>query len=321
MVGAVKRKVESRWSYGVEHEWADWPLDATLPKGSLRNLKDHTIVNSNGIANDPSGKLYGYGGEINSMPTFSIEEQVDVLKDLVKALPEAKVNYRSNLHVHIRVPGLKDDLATLKRVQSYIHTNMPKAFPIIQPLPKPTMREYPKIEDYLGAIKRWKRRKVSHQTLLTEKRVQKQLAAKTVDDFFMNEVPRTEDGTPKWHLQPRVCVSLRQLLDTDTIEFRHFFGTLDPDLFRNCLLWCDWFLRFALDDKPFDSLLSKIALNYVHFPSFPMYDHDLEKRYRATVHDGTLSSDRIKANIAAILAGKPFKSDWKPSLARESLVG
>ena len=130
------------WSWGCEHELADIPRDRPLPKGYGWDVKDITIVNSNGIANDPKGELYKFGGEINTPPTDTVGGQVECLSTIKELFPEAKVNYRSNLHVHIRVPGLKGDLEALKQVHRYVHEHMPKLLPIIEPLPKPTMWEH-----------------------------------------------------------------------------------------------------------------------------------------------------------------------------------
>src|SRR5690606_23961726 len=97
-------------------------------------------------------------------------------------------------------------------------------------------------EEILGNWKRWKRRRVSHQTLLTPHRVTQQLTATTPEEFFELEVPASNSGKPLWHAQPRVCVNLRQLLQTDTIEFRHFAGTLNLEVLEDCFNWCQKFL-------------------------------------------------------------------------------
>lgn len=289
------------WTFGAEHEWADIDRKRPLPKGYGWDDRDITIVNSNGIANDPKGVLYQFGGEINTPPTKSPEGQVECLNTLKGLFPEAKVNYRSNLHVHVRVPGLKDDLKALKQVQKYIHEYMPRIFPVIEPLPKPTMWEYSNPVELEGASRRWRRRRVSHQALLTRERLAHQLAATTVQEFFDREPP-SKDGKPLWHLQPRLCVSLRQMLQTDTTEFRHFPGTLDENELGACVWWCDRFMSAALENGPVQSLLDWAARR--KFPSFPPYVHDMEVKYRATVHDGTVPRDKIKKNIVAILAGR-----------------
>ena len=289
------------WTYGAEHEWADWPIDAVLPRGCAHNKKDHTVANSNGVANDPRGIVYRYGGEINTRPTCTAEDQVKVLAELLAALPEARVNYRSNLHVHVRVPGLEEDLAALKCVQRYVHAHMPRAFDLIAPLPKPSPFQIKDRAALEGATKRWRRCLVSHRTLLRPDRLARQLGARTCREFFEAEVPHLPGGRALWHLQPRACVNLSQLLETRTVEFRHFPGTLDQDEFRVCLTWCQKFLRAALREEPIDSLFSWARGQ--KFPAFPPYDHLIDVRFRATVNDGSIPRDKVRRNIEAILDG------------------
>lgn len=292
------------WTFGIEHEWADYDRTIPLPKGNANNHKDFTIVNSNGIANDPKDHLYKFGGEINTRPTSKMQEQVEILEDLKHKFKKTppQVNYRSNLHIHIRVPGLNEDLASLKHVQQYIHTHMPKAFKIIEPIPavQDKFLTHASSNANNGAQARYERRLVSHQTLLSAKVLKKQLAAKTVTGFFEAEVP-TDAGKPLWHLQARVSVNLRQLLETDTIEFRHFPGTLSPSELLTCLHWCKKFLINALEDNNVQPLLEWAKGKA--FPKFHLYDHDLEVRYRATTHDGSLTKAQIASNIQCILDG------------------
>src|SRR6202041_37354 len=108
-------------------------------------------------------------------------------------------------------------------------------------------------------------------------------------------------GAPQVQCQPRLCVSLRQLLQTDTVEFRHFPGTLDEEELLNCVEWCARFLERALENGPLISELDWAKTR--RFPKFPPYIHWMENRYRATVHDGTVSKAQIIANIRAIEAG------------------
>jgi hypothetical protein len=140
--------------------------------------------------------------------------------------------------------------------------------------------------------------------------------------FFEAEVP-WGGGRPRWHLQSRTAVNLRQLLQTNTIEFRHFPGTLDPNELKTCLLWCKQFLICALEDSDIKTLLDWARHN--KFPTFPLYEHDLEIKYRATTHDGSLTKDQIKQNIDRILNGtfdEPTEApvnrageSWQPSQA------
>jgi len=288
------------WTYGAEHEWADWPMDRPLPPGFGTDTHDITIVNSTGVANDPKGRLHRFGGEFNTPPTPTIEGQIEAMLLLKSTYPEATINYRSNLHLHIRVPGLREDLAALKLVQAHIHEWMPRALPIIEPIPEPRQQDCASLEEYRGARRRWRRRRVSHQTLLRPNRLAGQMAATTVDKFFAQEVPWSKDCRPQWHLQPRLCVNLRQMRETDTIEFRHWPGTMNVEELASAFMWCRGFMTRALEEGAhIDALLAWAS--EVRLPAFLPYDHWLEERYRRTVHDGTIPREQLPINIAEVL--------------------
>ena len=289
------------WTYGVEHEFADWHKDSQLPPGCTRNTQDHTIVNSNGIAADPKGKVYSYGGEINTRVTNTPQAQGDILRDILYTM-NVRINYRSNLHIHIRVPRLRGNLPALKTLAKYNFYNLPKVLPLIEPMPVPTRKEYPRLDEYEGARRRFKRRKVSHQTIVTSRRLKAQLSAHTVLELFKGEVPTSKKHQPLWHLAPRHAVNLRQLRDTNTIEFRHFPGTLNPDELITCIEWCRDYLISALITKEY--AISLYGGRYVNrkFPKFMPYNHGMEKIYRQTCHDGSIPLAVIKRNIERILS-------------------
>jgi len=285
---------DDNWTYGAEHELADWDTRRGLPAGFGRDRKDITIVNSNGIAADPKDKLYHRGGEICTPPTHTPEEQGFCLHRITEMHPDATVNYRSNLHVHVRVPGLKDDLLALKRVQVYNHVFLSMVLPILEPIPEPKKLEYSDPEAFLGAKRRYQRRRVSHQTILPKARLLRQLDASTTKEFFGAEPPTDKAGKPMWHFQPRCCVNLRQLMQTDTVEFRHFPGTLRPSQVNAAVRWCRDYLYYALED------LKDVPIIPQGLPKFCRYEHELEKRFLRTVREKNKVAD-IKRNIREIL--------------------
>lgn len=302
----------NRWTYGAEHELGDWDRSKSLPEGFSVDEKDVTVMNSNGIAADPKGKLYGFGGELCTPPTCTIQGQVDKLMVIRDYYPDATVNHRSNLHIHIRVPGLAQDLDALKRIAAWARWEggLRSVINLIEPIPQPRLvdtdflGEYER-EKYLGAVRRYKRRLVSHHTIVTAPRLEKQLDAFNLAEFFAAEAPADKDGLPLWHLAPRHAVNLRHLREeTETIEFRHFPGTLNPLELQICLEWCRDYLRVCLGHHPERSPLSLYKGSYHKdkFPSFPDYQHWREVRYRKTCHDGTLTKEEIAKNIEAILA-------------------
>lgn len=316
------------WTYGAEHEWGDIWRHISLPRGFKWDERDCTIVNSNGIANDPKGKLYAYGGEINTPPTGTIEAQVDHLSYLKEwwgdseLSPAPVVNYRSNLHCHIRVPGLSDDLIALKRFALYNAHWLPIVLPIIEPIPQPNMSDYLKPGEYRGALRRYKRRKRSHHTVLPPSRLFAQQGAATVAEFLAREVPISGSGAIMWHAQPRAAVNLRQLRETDTIEFRHFPGTLAEKELQHCFEWCQHYTLCALgtwvlpaDVDPYQEFYPEsVARALGRFPRFEPYNHRQELLYAATCHDGSLRKCQIERNIAAILANEFDVTEWEAVL-------
>lgn len=279
----------NNWSYGVELEYGNCDRNIKdLPDGAKWNSLDNTCVSSTGIANDPQGKLYAFGGEINTRPTFSVDEQVEHIAKVNKFLrdngPAPIVNYRSNLHIHIRVPGLHTNLPALKKLLTYIHTFQEQAFAIVENIPVPDRNTLAPLE-YTWAKKRYDRRLTSHQHKLPFKRVEAMLAATTPTEFWHEHAHKDAKGNPAWFQCPRAGINLRQLFEeTNTIEFRHFPGTLKANEMRSAINWCRDFLDLALhhDDLAPATLLDK---NKYTFPQFEQYEFETEQVYQYTNFD------------------------------------
>jgi len=290
----------NNWTYGVELEYGNCRYGSQLPDGASWNNKDNTCVSSTGIANDPDGILYQYGGEINTKPTGSIKEQVSHIVDINEILnPKPIVNYRSNLHIHIRVPGLKDDLVTCKQLLRYIDQYQQEAFDIVEQIPTPNKALLPPIV-YEWELKRMKRRYKSHQYKLPKSRVDAMLQAKTTQEFFEEHATLTEKGR-MWYFSPRAGINLRQMWEeTETIEFRHFPGTLDPYEMESCITWCHNFLDVALNDN---SITPRDIFYYsdfdYKFPKFQPYEFETEQVYQWT-NFGTNKKSDIAKRIQAL---------------------
>lgn len=267
-------------SYGAEHEWADWPLSRPSPRGFGRDKREKTLVNSNRVAADPSGKVCAFGGEHNTPPTETIEGQLDCFEELQLHFPEASINYRCDLHTHVRIPGLRGDLKMLKQIQRFIHRELPKAFATVFQLPDETQG----CSELAAAWRYMQGRKRMHQTLLSDKRLQFQLAAETVDEFFAREAPLNSGGQTLWACQPRVSVNLRQLLQTDTIEFRHFAAARNVVELYRAFGWTTDFMYHALDDCPIDDMLCAygVARNTYQVPTCLPFHSGLEAGWQKT---------------------------------------
>jgi len=284
------------WSYGVELEYGNCYRFCELPEGAKWNDKDNTCVSSTGIANDPEGILYKYGGEINTNPTFDIEEQVRHIQKINECLyPAPIVNYRSNLHIHIRVPGLHESLDDCKKLLRYIDTYQQQAFDIVEYIPVPNKSVlFPEV--YEWELKRMKRRLKSHQYKLPKNRVQAMLNADSTTEFYEEHAPLTEKGR-MWYFSPRAGINLRQMWEeSNTIEFRHFPGTLDATEMRSCITWCQQFLDSILNSQE-ELTPREIYMNGSYkFPKFQPYEFETEQVYQWTNFD-TNTKKQIKFRL------------------------
>jgi hypothetical protein len=255
-----------------------------LPDGASWNDKDNTCVSSTGIANDPTGKLYRWGGEINTRPTNTIAEQIQHVRLINESLKTQIVNYRSNLHIHIRVPGLRDDLEYCKKLLRYIDRYQQQAFDIVETIPVPN----PNVlsgERYEWELKRMKRRKKSHQHKLPPARVKAMLESSTTKEFYENHAHKDAKGNPAWFQCPRAGINIRQMWEeTNTIEFRHFPGTTNLQELESCISWSRDFLAAALDDKDLSPREISQCNKYT-FPDFEPYEFETEQLYQYTNFD------------------------------------
>lgn len=267
-------------SYGLELEWADVDRRATLPPGCGEwSSADYTIVNSDGHANDPTGATWQWGGEINTKPSLTIAQQLAQVRSLRRALGPT-INYRCNLHVHIGFATTHITVELARRLLAFTVEWQLKLYPLIEPIPKPRLDDFADVEAYDGAMRRYRRRHVSHQHRLPPKRVKEALAARTLDEFYEAHAPLTAAGRRAWHLAPRPGINTRSLHKHGTIEFRHFPGSADEQEISDALDWCRIYIECALYDV--DPVKTFIEGRPWRFPTFRPYVHELEIGYQAT---------------------------------------
>lgn len=282
------------WTWGAEHELADWDVRGYDETGVFRD--DETeIVNTNGIAADPKLVTYPYGGEFNTPATDTIDEQLACLEKFLADYPEAAVSYRSTLHIHIRVPGLASSLKYLKKVQSHI-VEYRDVFPLVHHPFEPEERDY--LTEECWRLAKVRRREINQADLTIPNRLEEQLETATVADFYVAGVPkRKTDGKPQWHLQTRPAVNIMRLRtpETETIEFRCFSGSIDLDVVKRCFDWARDFIYNALHD------VDEMVHYEEHYAGkkFPQYEdigwcpwHD--RRYWATITKKHKRPDIIK---------------------------
>lgn len=275
------------YTNGVELEYGNCWRKIKLPEGSSWNFLDKTCVSSTGIANDHRGEIYEFGGEINTKPFKSPSEQVDHISKIQKVLnkngPAPIINYRSNLHIHVRVPGLEEDLQALKKLFRYIIKYQQQAFDITETIPTPHYSQFQTIDAYNGAVKRMKRRKISHQFKLSPERERCILNSTTPKEFHNGHAQIGSKGEFAWFRTIRAGINLRQLFEsTKTIEFRHFPGSMDLYEIESCIRWCYHFVDAALnfeDKTPLDIVQNDFKFI---FPKFEPFEFETEQVFIKT---------------------------------------
>jgi len=291
------------FTYGVELEYADVDCFGLLPEGAVWSREDYTIVNSNGIANDPKGKLYGFGGEVNTKPTPTMGEQITHIKEINALLqPKPVINYKCNLHVHIGVPGLIDDIDSCKRVLKYVHDFVNQSFEICDPIIKPTAELFPDAEELMWAKKRHRKNLLSHRCMLPEARYAEAMRAETFEEFYDAHAPVGKNGQRLFQFAPRAAVNMKSLKKHGTIEFRHFFGTLNMVEMRNCLIWCAEFLNAALNNMGEPAEILE-RLPWLTFPQPKPFDVRLAKGFDLTTVSKN-TREEAERNIIKIILNK-----------------
>lgn len=208
----------------MELEWPDVNCFGPPPlAGWAWSATDYTIVNSDGVANDPRRTLVLRGGELNSPPFPSPEALGAAVEDLA-GLTGPGENYRSNLHVHVRVPALDGWLAgRLQAIAGFTRDHLPDLIDTLDPLAG-LLAGQPSA-DAPAARARLRHSTRSRHYFLPETRATARAAATTTAEALAAEVPASRAGRPQWHLAPREAVNLRALRKHGTVEFRCFAGT------------------------------------------------------------------------------------------------
>ena len=120
------------WSYGYEIEWGDIDRRLKIPENLGKwEYCETDIINLHEpyklIACDPLGINPPFGGEINTVPTKSWQDQVDKIMDIynffIKNNNNPSVNCISHSHIHVHIPGLIDNIDLLKKLMKYIKVN------------------------------------------------------------------------------------------------------------------------------------------------------------------------------------------------------
>lgn len=263
MSGKLKVK-----TFGAELECADVDTKIKLPPCGEYDYKDYSIANSNGAAIDPQKKINRYGSEIHTKPADSTSDLAFMALKIFETFPRVNFNFTTSLHIHVHVPGLRDNLNALRHVSSYIKENQEEAFHLADPIPIPSVDEYQKHEEFLGAWGWYKHRRRSHQSRVSPAIHSARMFAKTPEEFHLAHAPKDRMGKPMFHLTQRAGINMAHLWKpTQTIEFRFFVMSDTFEYIESAAILCEKMVNSALTGEwqsPRD-IIRKYGLKFQRF--------------------------------------------------------
>lgn len=232
--------MEMNFTYGAELEFG--LLDRTIPPilGCEYSNKEMDVASRHPdgsySCSDPKNPTTP-GGEVNTPPTNSIKEQEEIFKEVVAWQPQVNINHRLHLHTHIAFPGIQKDLKSMKLILSYAEENSGFVFNhVYNPTRVPAMNRYA-----------WNYQ-VADRVKMPAYKYKFCMEAETVEDFSRS-FAKTLDGRINNPSIRRYFVNVYSIFRHGTIEFRHFFPTLDSEEVRGAFLYSERFVTEALTSR------------------------------------------------------------------------
>lgn len=270
------------FTWGFEIEWGDITRSLHVPEhlGKWEHAETD-IVNLNGkyrgLACDPLGLEPPVGGEINTKPTKTWQEQVDrifEIYDFFKANgDDPTASCVNHGHLHVYVPGLKDDIASLKKLVKYIQENQHQVIDrCYQFRLHPNMSMAKTAKTYL----KWDGGRPMPDYMCSNIIN----LANNFEDFIRLHAAG-KDGVSMG--RPfRYAVNTYCMKHTGTIEFRCFRSSVDRKEIEDSFKFVEKFIDAALNDGP-DVQEILLADDYT-FPKFD-YDHEMYLAWEKTKYD------------------------------------
>ena len=254
------------YTWGYEIEWGDIDRSLEIPEhlGGWE-YAETDIVNIHEpykyVACDPLGTEPPMGGEVNTKPTATKEEQVDRIMDIHQLFvdngDQPSASCVNHGHLHVFVPGLKDDLGALKRLISYIKENQADTVDICyQFYDAATMKGAKGAKMYL---------KYDGGRLMPDYMCDN--IVNLAEDFnhFIKLHAAGKDGVSMG--RPfRYAINTYCMKHTGTIEFRCFRSSTNRKQIEDSFRFAEKFIDAALNDGP--SVKEILAENSFEFPPF-----------------------------------------------------
>jgi hypothetical protein len=267
------------FTWGFEMEVGDADRRLPLPEHLGKwEFSETDVVNLNppyrGIACDPLGIEPPFGGEINVRPTKTWKEQVDRIFEILDFYRSNGNNPTSNCishnHIHVFVPGLKEDVDALKRLIAYIRDNQHVVVDRVHAFRlHPDMSSTKTAKSYL---------KLDCGRLMPDYMSANIINLTTDFEHFIKLHAAGKDG--KSMGRPfRYAINTYCMKHTGTIEFRCFRNSLDRRELEDSFKFVEKFMDAALNDGP-DVQQILLEGDY-KFPELK-YDHEIYTSWEKT---------------------------------------
>lgn len=262
----LKPYPSDKYTWGYEIEWGDVDRRLTPPEHLGKwEYAETDIVNIHEpfkyVACDPLGKEPYMGGEINTKPTKTWEEQVDRIMELhtffTNAGNQPSASCVNHGHLHVFVPGLKDDVASLKKLIKYIKENQNDTIENCYGFyESPQMKSCKGAKMYL---------KYDGGRPMPEYMCDNIINLATDFDHFIKLHAAGKDGVSMG--RPfRYAINTYCMKHTGTIEFRCFRSTVNREEMEAQFRFAEKFIDAALNDGP--SVREILTEDEYKFPPF-----------------------------------------------------
>lgn len=261
--------VESRkLSFGVELELANVDRKKDIPAelgswecGDAKNElgvylgREKCIINSDLTVVDPAGIRCDRGGEVHTVPSWSIDTLVNRIKKLFELFPEADMFLPGKMHIHVGIPDW-----TFEEFKNIILYTADNDITLMDAMcPDSFMDEMMTDETVPEDLK--------YHYLESRRTINNPDIAKKILDYDTKKEVCYWWGSgvlyyfPKPQIfyhgkfqktPPRVrsqSLHIQHLISHNTIEFRNFAPTMNLEEIKQCLLVAEKFTREALKGK------------------------------------------------------------------------
>lgn len=299
----VMQKVKNEYnlSFGCELEWSDIDrrVDIPVELGSWEGPKiagyyvgsEIDIVNTKGMwrghATDPLCLTCPVGGEIHTQPSNSIETQVIRIMKIMNLFNTVSVACTNHGHIHVAIPGIKQNLAMLKNIFKYVQREEKNLIEYCcgysrdeaAVVRKANMQKW--VKDYLlvgdgKSINPEIYAEVEKANSVRE--VIKLLETTPCDDWFWDTNIRVRTNNSH-----RTAFNLFNLTKGETVEFRIFRASINPVEIYSTLYFAQRFVEEAIKGENGKSVPEILGEGYFKFPRLN-FNEGLAKSWQNTRH-------------------------------------